>query len=383
MKNNDEMYQSLLSRWDEYQEKKKKRLLMYRRIVPVLACLVLVVGIGIGHWNNIADMPPIYQQSDFIEDTTVTTAATSTAKHITTAVTSAFAITAAEKTCSTSIIANNSTSVTTAFSSETATKDTATKRTVTRTVPVTVTATAKHTSTRISLVAAETTRSYTTTLSPIATAASSTTCSEPSMNEPSIFEPKDEDISDVLFGYDEGDMSVPIQQKPKSAVKIYIKCKSFCVTGKTLSVDVALCDQRLNYEKFENTHIYEYSVYPSEDWQKTDDKRLIVNGNKGGCSTEYAGENVQVFDVTNNIGNYSSYYHANTEISFSAYRAGSSGCITFSFLAKYLDSSGSLPENPSTIGTLHRMFFYVGQKGVGISSNDVEAAKEAYLAACS
>lgn len=377
MKNNDEMYQSLLSRWDEYQEKKKKRLLMYRRIVPVLACLVLVVGIGIKYRNN---MPPIDQQYDFTEETTAVTA---TAEHTIAAVNTTSVVTSTTKTVTTAVtVNNNSTAVTTAFLSEAITLDTSAKQTVTRTVPVTAITTAKHTSTRTSLAAEETTRIHTTTLSPIATAASSTTYSETSMNEPPISDPEDEYITDLLFGYDEGDMSVPIQQKPKSSVKLYMKCKSFCALGKTLSVDVALCDQNLHYDRFENTHIYEYSVYPSEDWKKTDDKRLIANGNKGGYSNEYAGENVQVFDVTNNIGNFSSYYHANTEISFSAYRAGSSGCITFSFLAKYFDGSGSLPENPSTVGTLHRMFFYVGQKGVGISSNDVEAAKAAYLAVC-
>lgn len=57
MKNNDEMYKSLLSRWDEYQEKKNKRHLIIRRSMPVLACFCLTIFLCLGYWKHFERIP--------------------------------------------------------------------------------------------------------------------------------------------------------------------------------------------------------------------------------------------------------------------------------------------------------------------------------------
>ena len=86
MKNNDEMFESLLSRYDEYQEKKKKRTLLIKRTVPVLASFVLVVGIGLGCWKYFGNMNSIPMVSDTIDESiiTVTTTTVSETTEITT-----------------------------------------------------------------------------------------------------------------------------------------------------------------------------------------------------------------------------------------------------------------------------------------------------------
>lgn len=78
MKSHNEMYQSLLSRYNEYQEKKQKRIRTLRRIAPVLACFVIVVGFGLGYWKHFDKTPIIPSDLDFVEVTTeaVTSAVT-------------------------------------------------------------------------------------------------------------------------------------------------------------------------------------------------------------------------------------------------------------------------------------------------------------------
>lgn len=85
MKNNDEMYQSLLSRYDEYQEKKKKRTLLIKRTVPVLAAFVLVVGIGLSCWKHFGNMNSIPMVSETIDESIITV--TTNADNVTTEVT--------------------------------------------------------------------------------------------------------------------------------------------------------------------------------------------------------------------------------------------------------------------------------------------------------
>ena len=58
MKNHNEMYQSLLSRYDEYQEKKSRRRLIVKRTVPVLACFCFSVILGFGFWKHRSIKPP-------------------------------------------------------------------------------------------------------------------------------------------------------------------------------------------------------------------------------------------------------------------------------------------------------------------------------------
>jgi hypothetical protein len=71
MKNHNEMYQSLLSRYNEHQEKKKKRIRTIRRTVPVLACLFLTVVLGVGYWSHIKNIPHDFVQPDILEEQTI------------------------------------------------------------------------------------------------------------------------------------------------------------------------------------------------------------------------------------------------------------------------------------------------------------------------
>ena len=59
MKNYDEMYQSVLSKYDEYQKKKKKRIRTIRRTVPVLACFCLTIVLGVGYLDYFKNLPHI------------------------------------------------------------------------------------------------------------------------------------------------------------------------------------------------------------------------------------------------------------------------------------------------------------------------------------
>lgn len=79
MKNHNEMYQSLLSRYEEHQEKKKKRILILKRTVPVLACFCLTVALGVGYWDHFRNLPYIPVQPNIIEEPTIETPDTTTA----------------------------------------------------------------------------------------------------------------------------------------------------------------------------------------------------------------------------------------------------------------------------------------------------------------
>ena len=71
MKNHNEMYQSLLSRYNEHQEKKIKRIRTIRRTVPVLACFCLTIALGAGYWDHFRNLPHIPVQPNIIEEPTV------------------------------------------------------------------------------------------------------------------------------------------------------------------------------------------------------------------------------------------------------------------------------------------------------------------------
>lgn len=73
MKNHNEMYQSLLSRYEEHQEKKKKQILAIKRTAPVLACLCLTMAFGVGYWGHLKDLPNTPVQPDIIEESTTRT----------------------------------------------------------------------------------------------------------------------------------------------------------------------------------------------------------------------------------------------------------------------------------------------------------------------
>ncbi len=70
MKNDDEMYQSVLSRWNEYQEKKKQRIRMMKRTVPILACFFVVVMFGLDGWERLEKLPSIPAQPEVIDEPT-------------------------------------------------------------------------------------------------------------------------------------------------------------------------------------------------------------------------------------------------------------------------------------------------------------------------
>ncbi len=59
MKNDDQMYQSVLSRREEYRQAKIKRRCTILRITPVLACACLAVVLGVGYRNHFGKLPEI------------------------------------------------------------------------------------------------------------------------------------------------------------------------------------------------------------------------------------------------------------------------------------------------------------------------------------
>lgn len=59
MKNDEEMYQSVLSRRDAYRAKKERQKRVFLRAVPVLACCCLAAVLGLGYWNHLKKLPEI------------------------------------------------------------------------------------------------------------------------------------------------------------------------------------------------------------------------------------------------------------------------------------------------------------------------------------
>jgi hypothetical protein len=73
MKNDDEMFQSLLSRWDTYQEKKRKRMNVLKITVPVFACFCFVIVLGVSYWQGRTEPPRISVQTEIIRQSTTST----------------------------------------------------------------------------------------------------------------------------------------------------------------------------------------------------------------------------------------------------------------------------------------------------------------------
>ena len=71
MKNDDQMFQSVLSRRNEYRERKNKRIRTIRRTVPVLACFCLTIALGVGYWDHFKNLPHIPVQPNIIEESTI------------------------------------------------------------------------------------------------------------------------------------------------------------------------------------------------------------------------------------------------------------------------------------------------------------------------
>ncbi|MBR3446485.1 MAG: hypothetical protein IKH27_01590 [Oscillospiraceae bacterium] len=91
MKNDEQMYQSVLSRRDAYRTKKERQKRVFLRAVPVLACCCLAAVLGIGYWDHLKKLPeiPSVQVDSEVSGTTlpVTTvpAVTETGQTVTTA----------------------------------------------------------------------------------------------------------------------------------------------------------------------------------------------------------------------------------------------------------------------------------------------------------
>lgn len=68
MKNDDEMYKSILSRRNEYRERKKKRIRSIKRTAPVLACFFLAIMLGLGYRSSFSELLKSPIQSDIIEE---------------------------------------------------------------------------------------------------------------------------------------------------------------------------------------------------------------------------------------------------------------------------------------------------------------------------
>ncbi len=73
MKNDEQMFQSVLSRRNEYRERKNKRIRTIRRTVPVLACFCLTIALGVGYWDHFRNLPHIPVQPNIIEEPTIET----------------------------------------------------------------------------------------------------------------------------------------------------------------------------------------------------------------------------------------------------------------------------------------------------------------------
>lgn len=62
------MYQSVLSRREEYRKKKEKRIRTIRRTVPVLACFCFTVMIGLRFWDDLAKLSHFPIQPDIVDE---------------------------------------------------------------------------------------------------------------------------------------------------------------------------------------------------------------------------------------------------------------------------------------------------------------------------
>ena len=89
MKNDDQMYQSVLSRRQEYREKKQKRLRIIRFAAPIAACGCLAVMLGIRFSGTVADLPDIPVQPSVSGTHKAETSVSSYTTHTSTAITTA------------------------------------------------------------------------------------------------------------------------------------------------------------------------------------------------------------------------------------------------------------------------------------------------------
>lgn len=363
MKNDDQMYQSVLSRYAEYQEtKKKQRRQTIRRTVPVLACFCFCAVLGLGYWKHFRNLPSIPVQPDYIDETTLETPETTTS-------------TVSESASTTQVNDKTEPASTTApvFNSETE-RITTTAGIQTQTVTTVVTD-ATETPTTEQVVKQTETQAPATTPSvtytrPVTELPVVTTEEPPTTTHNS-------NIKEIKFGYkDESDIGG--HQKPSAPQKIAMKCMSFCELGETLKVEVAMADASLRPYLYDTAPDYEYRIYACNplNFRDIEDERLVVNEQSNGYKQEYPSDEATMFDIHEDTKNYDLYHHETAIIDFSDYEVGTSGCIAFSFLAVYSED----PLHPSYMGSIQYMHFYVGEKGTSISNLSIEDAIENYQA---
>ncbi|SEH38135.1 hypothetical protein SAMN02910265_00205 [Ruminococcus flavefaciens] len=117
MKNDHEMYQSVLSKRNEHRLRKERRIRIIKRTVPVLACFILTVVLVLG-WKNIDKMPIIPSDPEIIDVTAITTSEASTSSitgNVSTVTTSAAETKAAQTQKNTDSTTHSSTSVNTTY----------------------------------------------------------------------------------------------------------------------------------------------------------------------------------------------------------------------------------------------------------------------------
>lgn len=114
MKNDFEMYQSVLSKRNEHRLRKERKIRIIKRTVPILACFILALALGIGYWKNTGTMPIIPSDPVIIEVTTE--AITSPGTGCVTTVTTVPITTKASTTQKTTRVSEKTKSTSTSFS---------------------------------------------------------------------------------------------------------------------------------------------------------------------------------------------------------------------------------------------------------------------------
>ncbi len=117
MKNDYEMYQSVLSKRNEHRLRKERRIRIIKRTVPVLTCFVLTVVLVLG-WKHVDKMPIIPSDPEIIDVTAITTSQASTSSitgNVSTVTTNTAATKAAQTQKKPDSTTHSNTSVNTAF----------------------------------------------------------------------------------------------------------------------------------------------------------------------------------------------------------------------------------------------------------------------------
>lgn len=348
MKNNDEMYQSLLSRYEEYQQKKKKRLLVIGRVVPALACFCFCAILGLGYWNHIQKLPNIPIQSSVIEKTTI----------------------------------KNTDTTTTQINSETEPVSTIVPVSTSKTEQITTTIGKKTVVTN--RTEAHTTEQVTTkqtgTQSPATTAPVIQTTMNNEQQTTTFVQTTEEttvttinkNIYEIKFGYKDNSSGY---SAPSTPIRIVMKCMSFCEYGEKLSVDTAMADEssRPIYYDLPVDYVYEVNACNPLNFQNIEDNKIIINSEHKEYQRKYLKEEYELFDINGQHDCYDLYHHEITEMDFSCYEVGDSGCIKFAFKAIFNDK-----PDPSYIASNQFMYFYVGEVGISISNISIEDAMNNY-----